>query len=263
MFANMHFAVSKSLISVVGAGVILLLVSGCKQAGQNKLRIATAANVQYAMADLVSAFSEQSSIDAELVISSSGKLSTQIAQGAPYDVFVSADMQYPQYLFDSGHATDEPRLYAYGEIVIWSSGDVEPVFDAMLLEDVEHVAIANPKTAPYGVLAITALGNAGILEDIRDKLVFGENVGQVNQFAFSGAAEIAITAKSMVLSDHMSGKGSWTPVSEELYAPIPQGLIIIERDAGFRDEAIKFYDFLISDTARRILSENGYKLPAL
>ena len=238
-----------------------VLTTGCTQVRQDSLRIAAASNVQYAMADLVAAFTEESGIEAEVVISSSGKLSTQIAQGAPYDIFVSADMQYPMNLYRNGFATDKPRLYAYGEIVIWSSGNIEPTFEAMMRDEVDHVAVPNPKTAPYGQMAMKALNNVGIFEAIHDKLVFGENVGQVNQFVASGSAEIGITAKSMLMSAQLKGKGNWTPISEKLYTPINQGLIIVDRDAGFREDAKKFYDFIISGTARNILAKNGYKLP--
>jgi len=247
--------------TLVFCSIGLLAVAGCMQARQHSLRIATAANAQYAMTDLVEAFTAQSGIEAEVVISSSGKLSAQIAQGAPYDVFVSADMEYPMSLYNNGYATEEPRLYAYGEIVIWSAGNIEPTFEAMLLNEVDHVAIPNPKTAPYGLTALTALKSVGILEAINDKLVFGENVGQVNQFIFSGAAEIGITAKSMVMSAKLKEKGKWTQISEDLYTPISQGLIIIKRDAGFKEDAMEFYDFILSAKARKILSNNGYKLP--
>ncbi len=261
MFAIMRRFAFRLLITITTLSAIVLIVTSCTQARQDSLRIATAANVQYAMADLVKAFTAQSGIEAEIVISSSGKLSTQIAQGAPYDIFVSADMRYPMHLYSNGYATDEPRMYAQGEIVIWSTSEAKPTFEQMLADAVDHVAMPNPKTAPYGDLAMTALENAGILEAISDKLVFGENVGQVNQFVVSGAAEIGITAKSMVMSSRLKGKGKWTPISEDLYTPISQGLIMVDRELEFRKDALQFFDFIISETAREILAENGYKLP--
>jgi len=261
MFANMLSSASKLLIPILTLSVILLVGAGCMESRQTSLRIATAANVQYAMEDLVRAFNLENGIEAEVIISSSGKISTQIALGAPYDIFVSADMEYPMHLYRNGFTTIEPRLYAYGEIVIWSGGNIEPTFDAMLRNDVDYVAVPNPKTAPYGVIAMEALKNAGALGAVHAKLVFGENVGQVNQFVMSGAAEIGITAKSMVIATQMKDQGNWTLIADELYSAIPQGLIIIERNSEFREEALLFYDFMISDTARKILALNGYKLP--
>jgi molybdate transport system substrate-binding protein len=261
MFTSMCISVYKIKPIIVTLSLLILLFgTDCKPSEHRALRIATAANAQYAMVDIVKAFTERTGIEAELVISSSGKLSIQIEQGAPYDIFISADMKYPLNLYRNGYAASKPRLYAYGEIAIWTIGDIEPTFNAMLRHDVHHVAIANPRTAPYGLIAMKALKNSGVLDSINGKLVYGENVGQVNQFIASGAAEIGITAKSMIMSPQMKDKGKWTQISGSLYSPISQGLIIIERKEGFRDDAMKFYDFMISDTARKILVENGYKL---
>jgi molybdate transport system substrate-binding protein len=262
MFANMPHSFDRLVSTGLKLGfVLIVLVIGCGRIEQHELRVATAANVQYAVADIVEAFYEQTDISVELIIGSSGKLSTQIAQGAPFDIFISADMEYPGELYRSGYAYSEPKLYAYGEIVIWTMANIKPSIESMLGDDVQHVAVPNPKTAPYGLLAIEALTNAGILETIRSKLVYGANVGQVSQFIASGAAKIGITAKSMIMSTYLKDKGNWVDIPEDLYARIGQGIIIIDQKGEINVDAQLFYDFMFSDIAHQILVANGYKLP--
>ncbi|NNF18323.1 MAG: molybdate ABC transporter substrate-binding protein, partial [Flavobacteriaceae bacterium] len=186
-----------------------MLCSACRKP-QQKLRIATAANMQYAMEDLVRAYSRESGIDCEVIIGSSGKLTAQIREGAPYDLLVSADMRYPRELEKLDLLAGEPRVYAYGTLVIWTNRPgIEPSLEALLDPGIRHIAIANPLTAPYGRAAIEVLEQVGIYEQLTPKLVYGESVAQASQFIRSGASEAGITAKAVVLSARVAGIGKW------------------------------------------------------
>ena len=241
--------------------IVTLFAVGCGPVKQHNPRIATAANVQYALAEIVDAFYRQTGITVDVITGSSGKMSTQITQGAPFDIFISANMEYPMELYRNGFAASKPKLYAYGEIVIWTIGDIEPAMESLLREDVHHVAIPNPKSAPYGLIAIEALKNARFFDSIANKIVYGANTGQVSQFITSGAAEIGLNAKSMIMSPKLKGTGNWAEVPTTLYTPIEQGIVVINRKEGVRVEAQMFYEFMFTDITRSILLANGYKVP--
>lgn len=225
-----------------------------------KLQIAVAANMQFAMKDLTKKFTEQSGIECETVISSSGKLTAQIKQNAPYDVFVAADMKYPTELFKEGFTTAKPEVYANGKLVLWTMSDgVQPSVEVLKTEPIKHISIANPKLAPYGKATVEVLEHFGIYKDVKDKLVFGESISQANQFIISNAADIGFTAKSVVLSPELKGKGKWIDLDENLYSPIAQGMVIIKRDGAENKNAQQFYDFLFSVDAKKILQQYGYQ----
>ena len=188
----------RALISVLFS--TFLLLSSCKQDRTDKIRIATSANMHYTMKQLVEEFGFQSSISCEIVVSSSGKLTALIKEGAPYDVFVAADMSYPQDLYEAGFAINAPKPYAYGKLVLWTiNKDIEPTIASLTNESVTHIALANPRTAPYGIASMEVLRHHGIQKQIESKLVYGESVSQANQFIMSQSAEIGFTARSVVL----------------------------------------------------------------
>ncbi len=239
--------------------LLLLLYSACGQPEQ-KLRIATAANMQYAMEELVAAFSEQTGIACEMITGSSGKLTAQIREGAPYDILVSADMMYPRELKQLGLISGEPRIYAYGNLVLWTNREgIHPELQYLTDEAVKHIAIPNPQTAPYGRAAVEVLRGAGLYDRIAHKLVYGESVAQASQFTRSGASEIGITAKAVVLSANVAGKGQWTDLDPGMHSPIEQGVVRI-RNSAMPDAANQFSEFLFSPEARRILKKFGYSV---
>jgi len=238
-----------------------LLFISCNQEEQNTLTIATAANMQFAMHELTDAFTEETGLNCEIITSSSGKLTAQIKEGAPYDIFVSADMKFPNDLFESGFTLDKPRIYAYGKLVIWTMNtQLSPDFNAMLKGHIHHIAMANPKTAPYGVAAEEVLKNKNIYNKLQSKLVFGESVAQTNQFIVSYAAEIGFTAKSIVLSKNMKDKGRWKEVDDRLYTPIAQGVVVLKNRNTRIKEAAQFQDFLFSVKGKEILNKFGYSV---
>ena len=238
--------------------VLLVILSSCSQRREKTLAIAVAANVQYAMEELTTVFTNESGIPCELIVGSSGKLTAQIREGAPFDVFVSADMKYPAILYGDSMTTLPPRVYGYGALVLWtSSSDLDPEINVLEGRDIHHIAIANPKTAPYGEAAVQALNYFQLYEAVKHKLVFGESISQTNRFIESGAAEIGFTAKSIVLSPGMSGKGKWIELDQQAYTPIAQTAVII-RHTEVKEEAKKFYTFLFSSRSREILNKYGY-----
>ncbi len=242
--------------------LFFLLILGCSKHDATKVTIATASNMQFAMKEIANSFTQQTGIDCDIVFSSSGKLTAQIKEGAPYDIFVSADTKYPTVLYNKGFTTQVPEVYAHGQLVLWSlTRGMEPNLKTLTRSSVRHIAIANPKTAPYGEAAISVLKHFGIYETVKDKLVYGESISQTNQFIISGAAEIGFTAKSVVLSNQMKEKGSWMAIASESYTPIAQAAVIIKKDL-VHENALKFYEFLFSSTSQEILENFGYLVSA-
>ncbi|HYW95467.1 MAG TPA: molybdate ABC transporter substrate-binding protein [Bacteroidales bacterium] len=243
--------------------IIILTAGSCKpgQADEEGLMIATAANMQFAMKELVAIFTLETGVKCHLILSSSGKLTAQIKEGAPYDLFVSADVKYPMELFGAGLADSLPRTYALGKLVLWTMTDtITPSMSALTSPSVIHVALANPKTAPYGVAAMQALEQADIFAPVSNKLVYGESIAQTNQFIITRSAEIGFTAMSVVLSPAMNGKGRWSEVDPRAYTPIKQGVVLIKHGRQINPDARKFYDFLFSSKAKEILKNFGYSV---
>ena len=223
------------------------------------LQIATAANMQYAMVEIIEAFENEYHIKCDLIISSSGKLTAQIMEGAPYDILVSADMKYPNILFKNKFTTTSPRIYAYGNLVLWTNKLKEkPLIQNLTQKKVKHIAIANPKTAPYGKAAVDLLKQLKIYKEIEPKLVFGESIAQTNQFINTGAAELGFTAKAVVLSPNLKNKGYFTELDSSLYSPIKQGVVILKNGEANNSFKKKFYNFLLSEKSTKILNKFGY-----
>lgn len=247
-------------------GILILgvLFSSCTKPGSHskELFIATAANMQYAMEALTQSFTESTGITCELIIGSSGKLTAQIVEGAPFDVFVSADMRYPEEIFRSGRGVDSPQVYAYGKLVLWSRDEnIQPSLEILESDNIQHIAMANPQNAPYGIAAAYMLAHFRMDSTLQDKLVFGESIAQTNQFISTQAAQVGFTAKSVVLSPNIQGKGRWIELPSESYPPIEQGAIVVKRTESNQETAQAFYDFLFSSKAHEILREFGYGVP--
>ncbi len=227
------------------------------------LTVAVASNVQFAMGELRQEFKKETGIRIKTVISSSGKLTAQIQNGAPFDVFLSANMKYPETLYKEGYTTTKPKVYAYGSLVLWTLKDLDFSKGINMLTDnkVRKVAIANPKNAPYGITAVSALNYYKIYEKVKLKLVYGESISQTNLYVASETADAGLTAKSVVLSPKMKGKGKWIEIDKSAYKPIAQGIVITNHGQENKDSASqKFYNFLFSYKAREILKKYGYNV---
>ncbi len=241
----------------------LLLLVSCQQKHDprhdQKLTIAVSANMHFVMQELSQAFTKQTGIYCDLITGSSGKLTSQIKEGAPYDIFVSADMTYPTILFDTGFTHKKPKVYAYGTLVLWSFIDsTHPSLTLLENPKIQHIAMANPKVAPYGIATQEVLKKHLLYSKIKDKLVFGESISQTNQFIVSQSAQIGFTAKSVVLSPQMKGKGNWIELDKMDYAPIAQGIVMLKHQKERLKNAEKFYNFITTERAHKILTDFGY-----
>ncbi|WP_236974312.1 molybdate ABC transporter substrate-binding protein [Membranihabitans maritimus] len=241
--------------------LFILIFSSCRETGSAPLTIATAANMQFAMKALTEDFTNKTGIECDLIIGSSGKLTAQIKEGAPFDLFVSANMKYPQAIYEAGLANNFPEIYARGRLVLWTMSDkISPKIPSLSSRDIKHIALANPMTAPYGQAASEALQYYDLLDEISTKLVYGESISQTNQFITSGSAELGFTAMSVVLSPQMKNKGKWIEIPSKTYSPINQGVILIKRNSTNGENAKKFYNFIFSDSAKEILKGFGYNV---
>lgn len=248
-----------------GFSWLWLLLAPLHSVSPQDLLVAVAANVQFAMEELQSAFAEESGLEVKTVIGSSGKLTAQIKNGAPYDLFLSADMKYPQELHRAGLAVDTPRVYARGALVLWSLAGVDLRRDipAILTDPaVTKIAIADPQLAPYGMEALRVLQHYGIGEALAPKLVYGRSIAQVNQYITLQTVAAGLTAKSVVLSPEMRDVGAWIAIDTRAYSPIDQGVVMLKHGQDERRAAARrFYEFLFSAPARVIFVRYGYELP--
>ncbi len=243
---------------------LIFLISIPFSTAAEEITVAAAANVQFTLEEIAVAFKKETGIDVKPIIGSSGNLTAQIENGAPFDIFMSADMDYPTRLFKDGLALSEPQIYAYGILVLWTFQNIDLSRGVAVLNDnaVKKIAIASPQVAPYGRQAVNAMKYNHLYPAIESKLVYGENIAQVNQFVTTGAVDVGITAKSVVLADNMKDKGQWVEVDSKSYEPIAQGVVILKYAQKEHLKASRqFYDFLFSDEVKEILQKYGYQLP--
>ncbi|HQS58025.1 MAG: molybdate ABC transporter substrate-binding protein [Gallionellales bacterium 35-53-114] len=244
-------------------GIVTLSV-GFNAVAAESLTVAVAANVKFVFDELKTEFRKSSGIDAKGVFASSGKITAQIKSGAPYDVFLSADMEFPQALYQDGFAVAAPKVYARGVLVLWTLQplDLSQGLVVLATPAVKKVAMANPKLAPYGREAMHALDYFKLRSAVEPRLIYGESIAQVNQYIDTRSVEIGFTAKSVVLAPQMQGRGKWIEVPRESYQPIEQGLVLLKHGAQSNAAAAKlFIEFMASAKARAILDKFGYILP--
>ncbi len=246
----------KTLLFVLFAALTL-------HAGQ--ITVAVAANVGYAMDDLKKAFEKaHPRIHVRVILGGSGKLTAQIRRGAPYGLFLAANMGYPEALRRSGEAISEPVVYARGSLALLSKRprDFSRGIDLLLSPDIRRIAVANPRTAPYGEAAKEALQNAHLFEKVASKLVYAESIAQTVAYTLT-AADIGIVAASALHSRKLSrfehGR-RWIELDPALYTPIDQGIVLL-KPARNRADYRAFYDFVLGETARDIFKRYGYLLP--
>ena len=228
-----------------------------------KITIAAAADLKFAMDEIVTGF-KQSHVgnEVEVIYGSSGKFNTQIQQGAPYDLFFSADISYPRELAKNGMAASEVKPYAFGRIVLWSNSmDAAKMTLANLTDPkISRIAIANPKHAPYGKRAEEALRTSGLWDKLQPKLVFGENIAHTAQFVQTGNAQVGIIALSLAVNPELAKKGGYYLIPEKLHKPLEQGYVITRRGAG-KLLAKQFADYMGSKSTRSIMTKYGFVLP--
>jgi molybdate transport system substrate-binding protein len=241
---------------------ILLLFSFW--ASSEELSIAAAADLNFALKEIAQKYQQRTGNSLQLSFGSSGNFFVQIQNGAPFDIFFSADIDYPKKLEHAGLA--EPctlSRYAQGKIVLWvpsaSTLDISRGLHVLLDPAVKKIAIANPQHAPYGRAAEEALKEAGVYERVKDKLVIGENISQTAQFVQTGNADVGIIALSLAMAPPMKSEGRFEEVRTDLYAPIDQGLVVL-KSSKKKDAARSFLNYLRTDDAQQILRKYGFRL---
>ncbi|MDD5285493.1 MAG: molybdate ABC transporter substrate-binding protein [Desulfuromonadaceae bacterium] len=228
-----------------------------------KITIAAAADLKFAMDEIVTSFKTgRPNREVVMIYGSSGKFQTQIQQGAPYDLYFSADIGYPRELAKKGFAASEVTPYAFGRIVLWSNiMDATKMTIASLTDPkITRLAIANPKHAPYGKRAEEALRSSGLWERLQPKLVFGENIAHTAQFVQTGNAQMGVIALSLALNPELSKKGGYYLIPDNLHQPLEQGYIIT-KIGGDKPIARQFADYMSSKEARAIMAKYGFALP--
>lgn len=255
-------------VACVVASLLLGLGHGWAQqsSGDRELVVAAAADLSSALKDIADGYEKKTGVKVKLSFGASGALTQQIQNGAPFDVFLSADMDYPRQLIAGGQA-DGASLYEYavGKLVLWvpsdSSLDVEHTGIKVLLNpSVKKIAVANPQHAPYGRAAVAALKHFGLYDQIADRLVLGESVSQAAQFAESGNAQIGFVPLAHAVAPTMQGKGKFWEVPTDAYPTLAQGIVVMSR-SQHKKEAAEFEEYIKTKDAADVFKRYGFTLP--
>jgi len=237
-----------------------------KQSPPSVLTIAAAADLKFALDDLVKQFEEKyPATKVNVTYGSSGNFFAQFQNGAPFDLFFSADIGYPRKLAEKGLGADDVFLYAIGCIVVWAPKDSPVAVDklgikALLEPSIRKIAVANPEHAPYGRAAVAALKALNVYDQVASRLVYGENIAQTAQFVQSGAADVGILALSLAVAPQMRDAGRFWQVPLDAYPRMEQGGIIL-KSAKNLETARAFRDFVLGDHGREVLKHYGFYLP--
>lgn len=247
---------------IVAVSFLFFMSLGFSKA-QNRILIAAASDLKFTLDSIIHAFSKTSNGKVDVTYGSSGKLAEQIVNGAPFDLFFSADVVYPERLKREKKTSSEIYHYATGRIVIWSKriDPRETGMKSLLDPAAKKVAVANPLHAPYGKRAVESLEHYKMTEALKSKLVYGENISQTAQFVSTGAAEIGIIALSIALSPNMKKEnGKYFLIPGDSHQPLIQGAVITLH--GRENKlAATFFEFIKSDEATKILSHYGFSNP--
>jgi len=231
----------------------------------DQIKVVAASDLNYLMHEIAARFERETGNKVALITGSSGNFYAQILSGAPFDVFFSADIEYPQKLESAGLA-EKGSLYEYatGKIVLWvpnaSKLDLGKGLAALLDPSVRRIAIANPAHAPYGRAAVAALRSEGLYDKLNTKLVFGENISQAAQFVQSGNADAGILALSLALAPEMKSSGRYVAIPESEYPPIRQAAIIVSSSKS-KATARLFLDFLRKPEIVKLMDSYGFVTP--
>lgn len=246
---------------------LILTLSSAVAAWADAPIIVAASDLKFAVEEIATKFRNETKRDVKLVFGSSGNFYNQIEQGAPFQMFLSADESFVFKLADAGKTVDRGMLYAIGRIVIMApngstlqpDGQLEDLAAALSDGRLKKFAIANPEHAPYGKRAEEALKHAGLWEKIQDKLVLGENVSQAAQFATSGSAEGGIIAYSLALAPAVAKLGTFALIEDSWHEPLKQRMALIR---GADETTRAFYRYMQEPVARAIMKKHGFALPS-
>ncbi|WP_442587111.1 molybdate ABC transporter substrate-binding protein [Pedobacter sp. AW31-3R] len=242
------------------ASICLILLNYLSAAAQ-PVRVAVAANAQFVLHKIKEDFSKRTGLSVEIVSGSSGKLSTQIKNGAPYDIFLSADMEFAENVYQSGFALNKPRIYAMGSLIICSAtgADLKNWKKIIISPGTGKVAIGNPKLAPYGKAAEQALQYYGVYKSISPRLVFGESISQVNTYVLKKVVKLGFSTESLVYELPENSGMTWQRIDPSSYRPIEQGAVLLKhaKKSNYANSK-RFYDYLFSVQAKAIFKQFGY-----
>ena len=245
---------------------IFSVIALASVATAQEIKVAAAADLQSIFQDVAARFQKSSGVAVKISFGSSGNFFTQIQNGAPFDVFFSADIEYPKKLEAAGLA--EPgTLYSYasGKIILWvpadSKLDLSRGLPALLDPSVKKIAIANPDHAPYGRAAVASLKHSGLYDKLSQKVVLGENISQTMSFVSSGSAEVGIVALSLAMSPALQGKGRYVEIPSDTYPQIEQGAVVLKNSPN-KELAEQFLDFVKSKAIQDLLRDYGFSIPS-
>jgi molybdate transport system substrate-binding protein len=257
-------AVAAALI-VLGISAGGVWLAGGQPTSRRAITIAAASDLQAVFPELITRFERDTGIKATVSFGSSGSFFAQIQNGAPFDVFFSADIDYPRKLGASGHA-DAGSLYHYatGWIVLWTRKDtgidVRPGLTVLKDPRVRRIAIANPEYAPYGRAAVAALRSEKLYEAVRSKIVMGENLAQTAQLADSGNADVAIFGSALAMSPVLRASGTSAEIPASAHPPIEQGAIVVSASKN-KDAARRFLAYVRQPESKALLRQFGFAVP--
>ena len=251
---------------LIAALLMLAIAAGLtREAGADEITVAAAADLTFAFKDVTARFQQQTGAQVKLSLGSSGNFYSQIQNGAPFDLFFSADMSYATKLRDAGLI--EPGSlteYAIGKIVLWapssSKVDVGAGLSALKDPSIHKIAVANPEHAPYGRAAVAAMKHEGVYDAVKDKIVLGENISQTAQFVQSGNADIGIIALSLAMAPAMKGKGKYMAIPADDYSPIEQAAVIL-KSSHKKDLAQRFLAFIKTPEIIALMQSYGFAIP--
>jgi len=242
-----------------------LLYIGVAPANAGELKVAAASDLTFAFKDVGARFEKQTGNSLKLTYGSSGNFFSQIQNGAPFDLFFSADVSYPQKLEAAG-LTEPGTIYDYatGKLVIWvpnaSKLDLSRGLSVLLDPSIRKIAVANPQHAPYGAAAVAALHHAGIYDQVKDKFVLGENISQTAQFVQSGNADVGLLALSLALAPAMKTSGRYIEVPASDYPPLIQAGVILKSSRN-KELANQFLKFLKEPGTVALMEQYGFAVP--
>ncbi|MCE1189815.1 MAG: molybdate ABC transporter substrate-binding protein [Ignavibacteria bacterium] len=242
--------------------ILLVSISLVNLFGQ-KITVAAAADLRFALPEIVSSFNKtDSTIKVECVFGASGNLFQQIVNGAPFDIYFAADNSFTKMLTEKKLTVAEPKLYAIGHLVLWSAKkDISKGVWSLVSDDVKKIAIANPKTAPYGKRAVECMSYYKIDKTLADKIVTGDNVAQAAQFVVTGNADAGFIALSMAIAPDMKNKGTFIELDPKSYTPLEQTYVVLGKSKEIK--AINtFLHFFESQQGKDILKKYGFTLPS-
>jgi molybdate transport system substrate-binding protein len=256
---NLCFVLCVGLLAAIGGAAFTV------QASAEEIAIAAASDLNFAIKDLIIEYEKVTGNHVKLSLGSSGNFYAQIQNGAPYDLYFSADIGYPKKLEEAG-LTVPGSLYRYavGRIVLWtnhsSRRDVAKGLEILRDPAIKKIAIANPKHAPYGRAAVAAMQHFKVYEEAKDRLVLGENISQAAQFIESGACDVGVIALSLALAPTMKAAGTYWEIPSEAHPPLEQGAAIL-KSSRQQKTAQQFVEFMQGQSGQEIMSRYGFTLP--